>query len=223
MVNDAKTLGLGDDLMAPPIPICWPVATQGEAHTRLEVHMGKQCERYKKDPSTNYLKVIDDSGSILSVARWHSYPNGYDLENERHWEQYPETSLSEPWAQNFNIPLNNVILGWRDAARVSWMEQGRPCLILMHMVTRPSQRGKGAARLLVQWGIDQAIETGVPAYLEAGVMGRPIYEKMGFRQVGEVTGLDLRPYGVDATFAMTRMAYNMHQDGEFLKEGSQGG
>ena len=77
----------------------------------------------------------------------------------------------------------------------------------MHMVTRPSQRGKGAARLLIQWGIQRAEETGAPAYLEAGAMGRPIYEKMGFRQVGELMELDLRALGVKATFVMAKMAY----------------
>lgn len=77
----------------------------------------------------------------------------------------------------------------------------------MHMVTRASQRGKGAARLLIQWGIEQAEKSGVPAYLETGVMGRLIYEKMGFNQVGELMGLDLRLFGVETTFVMAKMAY----------------
>ena len=144
---------------------------------------------------------------MLSVARWHWYPHGYSYEKEKHWETYPETSLNEPWAKQFNIPLNNFILGSRDAARSSWIGENKPCWILMHMVTRPSQRGKGAARLLVQWGIDQVEKTGAPAYLEAGVMGIAMYEKMGFKQVGELMKLDLRPFGVETTFVMAKMAY----------------
>lgn len=65
----------------------------------------------------------------------------------------------------------------------------------------------GAARRLIQWRIEEAEKKGAPAYLEAGVMARPIHEKMGFRQVGELMELDLRPYSVRATFVMARMAY----------------
>lgn len=207
MINHANLLELGDDLVGPPVPVCWPISNKEEAQTRLQVHMAKQSQRYLNDPSTNYLKVVDESGSILSVARWHWYPNGCSYEKEKQWEMYPETALSEPWAKQFNIPLNNFILGSRDAVRSSWIDGNKPCWILMHMVTRPSQRGKGAARLLVQWGIDQVKKTGAPAYLEAGVMGTPIYEKMGFRQVGELMRLDLRPFGVETTFVMAKMAY----------------
>ena len=207
ITNHANIFEPGDDLVGPPVPVCWPVSTREEAQTRLQVHMEKQSQRYLKDPSVNYLKVIDDSGSILSVARWHWYPKGYSYEKEAHWETYPETALSEQWAKRFNIPLNNFILGSRDAARASWMEKDQPCWILMHMLTRSSKRGKGAARLLIQWGIEQAERKGVPAYLEAGVMGKPIYEKIGFRQVGELMELDLRPFGVETTFVMAKMAY----------------
>ena len=198
----------GDDLVGPPVPLCWPVTTKEEATIRLRCHMAKQLQRFTEDPSVNYLKVVDDSGSIVSVARWHWYPNGYSYEKEAHWETYPQSSLVEPWAKQFNIPLNNFILGSRDAARDDWMGKDRPCWILMHMVTRPSQRGKGAARLLIQWGIEQAEKTGAPAYLEAGVMGRPIYEKMGFQQFGELVELDLGTCGVEATFALSRMVYH---------------
>jgi GNAT superfamily N-acetyltransferase len=54
----------------------------------------------------------------------------------------------------------------------------------MHMVTRASQQGRGAAKMLIKWGMEQAERHGVPAYLEAGVKGKPVYEKLGFGQVG---------------------------------------
>lgn len=214
MENDTNIYEPGDDLVGPPIPICWPVRTSAEAQTRLRVHMAKQSERLQKDPSVHYLKVVNDSHSIVSIARWHFYPNGYSYAREGHWEQYPPAALSEPWARGFNIPLNNFILGSRDAERECWMPRGRPCWVLMHMVTRLSQRGKGAARLLVQWGIDRAERMGFPAYLEAGVMGMPIYEKMGFRRVGELMELDLRAFGVEGMFGMAKMVYVPHSKGE---------
>lgn len=77
----------------------------------------------------------------------------------------------------------------------------------MHMVTRESQRGRGAATMLIRWGIEQAEKDGVPAYLEAGVMGKQIYEKLGFRQVGTLLEVNLREYGMQMTFVMSKMGY----------------
>lgn len=37
--------------------------------------------------------------------------------------------------------------------------------------------------------------------------GRPICEKTGFRQVGELLELDLRRFRVEVTFVMAKMAY----------------
>ena len=211
IIDQANTFPIGDDLVGPPVPVCWPVSTREKAQTRLRTHMQKQRDRLAHDRSTRYLKVVDvESGAIVSVARWHWYPTGYSYENEAHWEIYGRTGMDlhePPWPKEFNISMNNFILGSRDAARPGWIGEGRPCWILMHLVTRPSQRGKGAARLLVEWGIEQAMKTGAPAYLEAGVMGMPIYEKMGFRQVGELMELDLGRFGLESTFVMAKMAY----------------
>jgi GNAT superfamily N-acetyltransferase len=77
----------------------------------------------------------------------------------------------------------------------------------MHMVTLPSHRGKGAAGLLIKWGIAQAEKDQIPAYLEAGVMGRPIYERCGFVQIGDLLQVELKEFGVDMSFTMCKMGY----------------
>lgn len=79
--------------------------------------------------------------------------------------------------------------------REHWQERGRPCwseffsvaflnlLSLPVLVSLParaneslttsaSQRGRGAAGMLVTWGAQQAEAEGVPAYLEASVLGK---------------------------------------------------
>jgi len=107
---------------------------------------------------------------------------------------------------NFNIALHNHILGTRDRFRAHWIPtrgQG-PVWLLMHCVTRPSQRRRGAAAMLVRWGQEQAQtqlqrdEGGngpvVDAYLEAGAMGAPVYEKCGFVDVGRPEVVDVRGF-----------------------------
>jgi len=42
---------------------------------------------------------------------------------------------------------------------------------------------RGAATLLVQWGLVQSQQLGLPAYLEASSDGYPLYLKLGFHQI----------------------------------------
>ena len=39
----------------------------------------------------------------------------------------------------------------------------------------------------MQWGLDQAENFGLPAYLEASVYGYSLYLKMGFREINTIT------------------------------------
>jgi GNAT superfamily N-acetyltransferase len=77
----------------------------------------------------------------------------------------------------------------------------------MSMVTRECWRKQGAASLLISWGVQRAREDGVPAFLEASTAGKPVYEKAGFRQVGDSVPWDMRPYGIDVVFDIAKMAY----------------
>ncbi|RDW68676.1 hypothetical protein BP5796_09333 [Coleophoma crateriformis] len=208
LVSHAASYPPGEDLVAPPTPICCTVKTREEAETRLRFHFDKQRSRFIGDPTVRYMKVIDtaNENSIISIARWHFYTSGYNFDTEIPWETHNSTS-GQSIPQGFNIPLHNYILTRRDAARASWIPANSPCWILMHMVTHPSHRGKGAAGLLIRWGIEQAEKHHVPAYLEAGVMGRPIYERFGFVQRGDLLEMDLKEFDVDMKFIMCKMAY----------------
>jgi GNAT superfamily N-acetyltransferase len=80
-------------------------------------------------------------------------------------------------------------------------------LVLMSMVTRECWRNQGAARQLIQWGMERAQEDGVPAFLEASTAGKPVYTGAGFQEIGEAVPWDMRPYGVDVVFPVAKMAY----------------
>lgn len=205
MTDHAKIYAVGDDLVGMPTPLCWLVSSQTEAQERLQFHMSKQRNRFLGDRTTTYLKVVDeDTNEIVSIARWHYYPHGYSYEDGIGWEIHSPLE-GQPFPQGMNIELHNFILSARDVARRTWMVKDEPCWILMHLVTRPSMRGRGAAGMLIDWGVEKARADGIPAYLEAGVMGKPIYEKFGFKEIADDLVLDLRPYGVDMDIAMALM------------------
>lgn len=208
MIEQAGRFMPGDDLVGPPTPICWHVTTKEQAQQRLQFHMLKQRERFRGDPSARFIKVIDDdTKEIVSIARWHFYPRGYSYVENIHWEIYDRTE-GHQIPREMNVDLYNFILSSRDNARSSWMDEGKPCWILTHLVTRVSQRGRGAARMLINWGITHALYDNVPAYLEAGNMAQPIYEKLGFRQIGDLISLNLRPFGIETDFVMAKMGIN---------------
>jgi GNAT superfamily N-acetyltransferase len=74
------------------------------------------------------------------------------------------------------------------------------CLDLEMLGTRPEYAGRGLASRLLRWGLERADEVGLETYLSASPLGRPLYEKFGFRLVeerevagGYVQGYMLRP------------------------------
>lgn len=75
------------------------------------------------------------------------------------------------------------------------------------LATDPAHQGKGAARELLQWGVQRATEDGLPAYLEASDSGMVLYRKLGFVEARQ---LIIKPADAESasgpvvTYAMVR-------------------
>ncbi|KAF2847313.1 hypothetical protein T440DRAFT_471204 [Plenodomus tracheiphilus IPT5] len=138
-------------------------------------------ELRKKDPTSHYLKAIDaESGQMIAFAKWHIY----------------ETAATSSRPLNFG-PGRNV-----DACMAFFgplVEKKKQLLgesphLYLHMLhTDPAFQGRGAGRLLVQWGTHRADELSLPAYLESSPAGHHLYEKQGFKDV-ETLQIDLSPW-----------------------------
>jgi GNAT superfamily N-acetyltransferase len=61
--------------------------------------------------------------------------------------------------------------------------RGRKHWYLEVVATRPEEQGKGAAGMLLRWGMQRADEERTEVYLEASPEGKPIYEHYGFKEV----------------------------------------
>ncbi|KAH7191974.1 acyl-CoA N-acyltransferase [Fusarium flagelliforme] len=61
----------------------------------------------------------------------------------------------------------------------------RPHYHLEVICVHEEWQGKGAASLLIRWGVERADAEGLPCFLEATPKGRPIYEKYGFQMKGQ--------------------------------------
>ncbi len=67
------------------------------------------------------------------------------------------------------------------------------------LATHPTHQGKGAGSQLMRWGLVQADEQNVEAYLEASPDAVPLYEKFGFREV-ERTDTFIKNESVDGVW-----------------------
>lgn len=71
-------------------------------------------------------------------------------------------------------------------AAVEW-DGTHPGLGLTFIGTDPLHERRGAASLLLQWGLQRCNQDNVPAYLESTVDAAPLYERLGFTSVGSIS------------------------------------
>jgi len=175
-------------------------------------------------PSDN---TRDDDADIISVARWHHYPIDYEYAQEAAWEiaTFPEDMVSgTEWPMAFNVKVHDFMLTQRDSFREQWIAKSQPAWILMHLVTRPSWRGRGAAAMLIEWYVVVSWAsfttyqqlTGVKSVLQKDKRWRtwnleqpqdPLYERRSFKQAGEIRHLKLEPFGLNVVVQLANMSW----------------
>jgi ribosomal protein S18 acetylase RimI-like enzyme len=126
-----------------------------------------------KDPNAKLLCIVDPSSptpsKIISWCKWNSPDATVD------------TSLPN-WPEGSDFEIANHFFG-NLTTRHEKIMKGRKHWYLEFLATRPEEQGKGAAGMLLRWGIQKADEEGTEAYLEASPDGKPIYEHYGFEEV----------------------------------------
>ncbi|KAL9084878.1 MAG: hypothetical protein Q9159_004999 [Coniocarpon cinnabarinum] len=199
------------DLIAPLVHRFWPHSEDDEVNSaRNAWSLKQQREIFEEDSSVRFMKVIDTdkNNEILSLARWHCYENGYKHPEFTAFElngTHPDAD--ERWPEAANVPLAKAVLIPLLEARPQWMGQ-RPMWVLTTIMTRAPHRQRGAGGMLIKWGVDKARSDNVPAFLEAVAERVPLYEKFGFRRIGDTT-LDLREHGFDQPVVLQHMAANL--------------
>ena len=129
-----------------------------------------------------YLKVTNTATSeIAAYAVWIFLPNGYKPENDpnANFSPLPEGGNNALW----RVACDSVRqLRTSDAKR---MTEGHWLLNLLG--THPRYRRRGAAAMLVEWGLKRAGEEGKKCFVDAGgEEGEALYRRCGFVDVGEL-------------------------------------
>lgn len=166
----------------------------------------KIIEKAKKDIAEGVLFMAcwdTTNGEMIAGARWRyvgpkdENTNTDSANNtrprDRTWEEVDAgLTVAEPYPES-NPELFQGLFKLFNKHKREIMGT-RPYYVLDTLVTHPDHHRRGAGGLLVQWGCDQADKKGVEAYLEASPMGKPLYERYGFKEVKTVQ-IDFAEYG----------------------------
>lgn len=105
-------------------------------------------------------------------------------------KRFPESETMQLLLCKLDAGLHTL----RDQALREIAKEGRspPAAFTLDLcAVRPDAQGKGVAKALVRWGLDEAERRGLECMTEASMMGRGVYEKLGMAPVQQVE------YGVD--------------------------
>ncbi|KAI1456381.1 putative GNAT family acetyltransferase [Annulohypoxylon moriforme] len=189
------------------MPLALSIAYRADAARIAEIHMAafgsnamllaqfptaavrdalKQCIESKaladiSDPNITVLVVRESNqddkhqengGTVVAFAKWaHPAPtDGDHIEPPWVWPEGTNLKILEDWTKKTEEAQARAV-------GVS------PCYHLSFIGTDPSYERRGAATIMIQWGIDQCKKDHVPAYLESTLDAAPFYRKLGFVEV----------------------------------------
>jgi GNAT superfamily N-acetyltransferase len=133
---------------------------------------------------------VDNGGRTIATAVWSLHNLKQQEGEEGKMSMEPSSIPAEkirrgPRRQSFLPPELRLdalssIFGPLDDAREEIMGTEKPYFMLNGLSTHPEHQGRGAAGILLEWGLNKADKEGLITYLDATEMARPIYERRGF-------------------------------------------
>ncbi|KAI1436764.1 acyl-CoA N-acyltransferase [Xylaria sp. CBS 124048] len=176
------------DLFMPILfPGPFPEPQAGQKDWRVEELQGV----IREDPSVRWLKVIDTdikpdeaNSQMIGFAQWN----------------INDGSQPPPKPRTFGVGAN--VAACKEASallqttRRSRQQTKHVHLSMLHVDPRHQRRGAG--RMLVMWGVEEAKKLGFPVFLESSEVGASLYLTCGFSFV-DIDALDFTKWGKPAT------------------------
>jgi len=177
------------------------------APTHVVVHSGPISEtsirgvaedrkREIKKPNTWHWKVVDtdlepssddppnNGGRTIAVSVWSMRNVSVMKEGENNEAPSLPTEKSDDipgfLPPELRLDALGSLLGPLRAAQASIMGTSTPYFMLNQLATHPEHQGRGAAKMMLDWGMQKADEEGLVTYLDSTTTGRPVYERRGF-------------------------------------------
>ncbi|KAH9905774.1 putative GNAT family acetyltransferase [Xylariomycetidae sp. FL2044] len=156
------------------------IADMGDAKTTVLVARETRAEEDRGESVPHQPRA---AAPVIAFAKWsHPVKEGEDhIEPPWVWPEGTNLKVLNDWSKQME-EAEEKVLG------------STPSYHLSFIATDPSYLKRGAASLLLKWGVDRCGEEGVPAYLESTKEAAPFYEKHGFSAM-HVLSLDLTTNG----------------------------
>ncbi|KAJ4391861.1 hypothetical protein N0V93_005481 [Gnomoniopsis smithogilvyi] len=164
----------------------------GGSPSAKEKYMCRLRKDVSLDPfSTSPVRVIvkvaellphnGEEPKIIALAKWKFVKESLPVEMWKVKKQ--DVVTEEEVGEGVNLELWRTFNGKMQQFQAEAM-RGDRCLHLGSLVCHPDYRGLGAARALLQWGVELADKERIPAFLEASPHCYPLYKRFGFQDIG---------------------------------------
>ncbi|KAL6717672.1 hypothetical protein ACLMJK_005587 [Lecanora helva] len=152
-------------------------------HNPLTFRGDALIRNFVTDPTTHYIKAfIPRTNTIIGWIK-------YSLCLSPSAQQ----PLHVPWVTGSNTALISTFFGGMDHAREEYF-QGKPYLCVQTVVVLAEWQRKGVGKMMLEEVVRRVDKEGVEAWIDASREGKGLYEKFGWREIGEVK-VDLGEWG----------------------------
>lgn len=153
----------------------------------------------------SYIITAKDpiSGDLAGVAKFEviRHPPRTREEMDKKYAEAVQSRQKEPPVAGVNEALDRAFFKVTMYSEMETMA-GVPYLILNILAIRPSWQRRGVGTTLLKYVLQRADNLDLAVYLDSGVSGKALYERFGFRVVGDMP-LDCRDYGGKFVVAKT--------------------
>ncbi|KAL4978841.1 acyl-CoA N-acyltransferase [Aspergillus desertorum] len=169
--------------------------TSNLSQKSIETMAAQRESSFDSEPHVKTFKAVDSAtGKLVGLARWAAYAEGQAV--EKSIEEIVEARLASDIPERRDEVARDMYtaiqVGKRELLGVGPLDSNEKGIMLQKRVdldalfVHPDYQGKGIAKRLLAWGIEEAERLGADVYLEATEAGRPVYEKTGFQTIKEV-------------------------------------
>lgn len=189
--NDIMWAAFKDELMG----LFYPKGFTEAARERAKE---EALEDWRGDPEkVKYMKIIDTelpdddpSHKIVGVALWHFHPKE---RTEEELEADAKKAEQRGAGPDCNEPLLEEFFA-NNAKYKKRIVGTKAHVVLQVLATHPTHHRRGVGKMHLRWGNEYADRYGLPCYLEASHMGKPLYIREGYEVVDQLP-FDARNWG----------------------------
>ncbi|KAH9890134.1 hypothetical protein F4778DRAFT_752751 [Xylariomycetidae sp. FL2044] len=182
---------------------------KGDSH---EEFGARQWLWHTSDPSSRWVYVTDEAtGEVIGATNWNIHETSPYTGNE--------TPLTAYWIPEGPKKLvGDQMMSEFSAHRPGFL--GKPHMLISYCAVHSAHRRRGAARMMLQWGLDKADELGLDAFVESTLFGRPAYEDSGFQVIDKFV-LNASAGGSSEEILAVRKEFDCPMAGWIMKREAQ--